>query len=450
MAESVGEQLKKARLDRGLTLLEASHQTRIRVHYLEALENDRRDLLPSAVQGRGFLRLYAEFLRLPAAALVDTWDYQSGVQPQPAAHTISPGSEKETTSDTLEPEEAVADTESVQEVEAPLVAENMSSEMILLDLGRRLRRQRESLNLKISDVERFTHLREKYIDALEKGDIDDLPSPVQGRGMLSVYARFLNMDDEAMLLRFADALQARLVERTAPKVRSGWFLNRPPRQSKGWMRLLTPDLVLGSLVIISLFGFAIWSAAQVSAIRDETEAEPSLIPISNLMLTVSPEAETVFDTPLPAATQLPPELAALVANPESDAEIELTSTLPAIGDAPLQLYIIANRRAFLQVISDKREVFNGRVVPGNAYLFSGRDEIELITGNAAALQVFYNQEDLGILGGVGQVVHLVFIPGGITTPTPSASATPTPTLPATATMMPSPTAPTPTITIFVP
>jgi cytoskeleton protein RodZ len=82
MAETVGEQLKKARLDRGLTLLEASHQTRIRAHYLEALENDRRDLLPSSVQGRGFLRLYADFLKLPTGALVDNWDHQSGAPTQ--------------------------------------------------------------------------------------------------------------------------------------------------------------------------------------------------------------------------------------------------------------------------------------------------------------------------------------------------------------------------------
>jgi cytoskeleton protein RodZ len=97
MAETVGEQLKKARLDRGLTLLEASHQTRIRPHYLEALENDRRDLLPSIVQGRGFLRLYADFLRLPSAALVDIWDHQSSPAAPPAP--VQPASVPEPSQD---------------------------------------------------------------------------------------------------------------------------------------------------------------------------------------------------------------------------------------------------------------------------------------------------------------------------------------------------------------
>jgi cytoskeleton protein RodZ len=446
MAETVGDQLKKARLDRGLTLLEASHQTRIRPHYLEALENDRRDLLPSLVQGRGFLRLYADFLRLPAAALVDTWDFSSSVsthasppqEPEPSVHIDA--AEEENGRDTPRGE--------YERESAPPVTSDLSSEIILVEIGRKLRRQRESLNLKITDIERFTHLRQKYIEALEKGDIDDLPSPVQGRGMLSNYARFLNMDDEAILLRFADALQTRRLERSTPKPSPGIFSRRPARQKKGLVRLLTPDLVISSLVIISLFGFAIWSVAQVSAIQQDMAPEPSLIAISNLMLTVSPQPEGEIAPQQSSATPEPPQLAAF--SEAAEPEIEMTSTLPTLGDAPLQLYIIAKQRAFLRVVSDNKEVFNGRVMPGGAYPFSAKEQIELTTGNAAALQVFYNQSDLGTLGSIGQVVNLIFVPGGLTTPTPSASATPTPTLPSTATSMPSPTVPSPTITIFVP
>jgi cytoskeleton protein RodZ len=448
MAETVGEQLKKARLDRGLTLLEASHQTRIRPHYLEALENDRRDLLPSIVQGRGFLRLYADFLRLPSAALVDIWDHQSSPAAPPAplqsASVPAPSQDEETE---LELEQEQHQNPTQPPVSPSPVAEKLSSQLILIEIGRKLRRQRESLNLKISDIERFTHLRQRYIEALEKGEIDELPSPVQGRGMLSNYARFLNMDDEVLLLRFADALQTRLAERTAPRPSPGWFSRRPARQSKGLMRLLTPDLVIGSMVIIGLFGFAVWSAAQVSAIQQDTPAEPSLIAISNLMLTVSPEAGESVPTPLPTSTPEPQQFAALE---NEEPVIEETPTLPVLGDAPLQVYVIANQRAYLRVVTDNKEVFNGRVVPGSAYPFSAKDQIELTTGNAAALQVFYNQEDLGILGSLGQVVRLVFVPGGMTTPTSAATATASPTLPSTATVMPSPTAPTPTITIFVP
>src|SRR5512133_3733582 len=74
MAYSIGEQLKQARLQRGLTLEQVSQATHIRKHYLEALENDQRETLPSPVQGRGFLRLYAGHLNLPVATLLAAWD----------------------------------------------------------------------------------------------------------------------------------------------------------------------------------------------------------------------------------------------------------------------------------------------------------------------------------------------------------------------------------------
>ena len=66
MATSVGEQLKEERTARGLTLEQAAQATKIRKHYLEALERDDRTTLPSAVQGKGFLRLYAGYLGLDA------------------------------------------------------------------------------------------------------------------------------------------------------------------------------------------------------------------------------------------------------------------------------------------------------------------------------------------------------------------------------------------------
>src|SRR5574338_1649077 len=74
MAQTIGEQLSQAREKRGLTLEQAAEETHIRVHFLQALETDQRGALPSNVQGRGFLRLYASLLELPVAPLLAAWD----------------------------------------------------------------------------------------------------------------------------------------------------------------------------------------------------------------------------------------------------------------------------------------------------------------------------------------------------------------------------------------
>ena len=64
MFESIGQRLKKERIARFLTLEKASEATRIRIVFLQALESDDYSVMPSAAQGRGFLRNYAEYLEL--------------------------------------------------------------------------------------------------------------------------------------------------------------------------------------------------------------------------------------------------------------------------------------------------------------------------------------------------------------------------------------------------
>ena len=72
---------------------------------------------------------------------------------------------------------------------------------------------------------------------------------------------------------------------------------------------------------------------------------------------------------------------------------------------------------------DGKVSFNGLVTPGTAYPFSATKKIELLTGNAAAIEAYYNQNNLGTLGLQGQVVGLIFDQAGIQTPTPAFTTT---------------------------
>jgi len=102
-------------------------------------------------------------------------------------------------------------------------------------------------------------------------------------------------------------------------------------------------------------------------------------------------------------------------------------------------------------VEDGEVAFSGRVVAGNPYQFSAEEQIELSTGNAAGIRVYFNQFDMGSLGLYGQVVNLVFNAEGVLTPTPSFTETPTPTqMPSiTATTTPTPQA-TPSVTPYIP
>src|SRR5688572_5859990 len=60
MAANIGEQLRLAREERGMGLREICEQTRISVHYLEAIEANDYKRLPGGVFNRSFIKAYAK------------------------------------------------------------------------------------------------------------------------------------------------------------------------------------------------------------------------------------------------------------------------------------------------------------------------------------------------------------------------------------------------------
>ena len=64
MTESIGHFLKKARETRRMSIIEVSRVTRIPVPALESLESDHFDDLPGEVFVRGFLKSYAQAVRV--------------------------------------------------------------------------------------------------------------------------------------------------------------------------------------------------------------------------------------------------------------------------------------------------------------------------------------------------------------------------------------------------
>jgi len=87
---TLGETLRQARLDKGVSLADAARDTRIRRGYLEALEAEDPAALPPAVYTRGFLRTYAEYLGLDSSAMVDLYQPQARREPGPTLRAAVP------------------------------------------------------------------------------------------------------------------------------------------------------------------------------------------------------------------------------------------------------------------------------------------------------------------------------------------------------------------------
>lgn len=447
MSQSIGAKLKQARQEQEISLAQAAEATRVKLHYLEALEEDKLNALPSRVQGKGFLRIYAEFLGLPVQPLLDAWEGKTPtpLPPQPTTTPATPAAAEPPSAPLGAAREPIS-----QPLPPPSPAEPPPSASLTIfkAIGFQLAERRKALGLSLEGAEHELKLRAANLQALEEGRISDLPSPVQARGMLSNYATFLGLNVEAVLLTFAEGLQLNRTERLPQPAASGRKSGRRPlTPQKGIRRFLTPDLLVGGSVILMLFFFAIWTASRINSERLSQLNETQLTVVADGFLT--PGIPTVTPTRqfTPAA---PPDGQTGVIPSEESLEPSATPTLPVIGSGPVQIYVIAHQRAWVRITADKREIFNGRIVPGNVYAYAAKDQIEFLTGNAAGVQIIFNQNDLGILGLPGQVYSLIFSLQGAVTPTPRFSPTPTPPPTATSTLPPTPTQPTPTVTQLIP
>jgi len=477
--KSVGQILQNAREQQGISLEEASRATTIKGVYLQELENDHPDKFASEVQARGFLRLYAKFLRLSYDDLIALWD-QTAAGDAAASVSISAENESQREEGDLITDETPLDRQGEKE-EPPtpddsvparrvfkpgaIITEGLrsirerlrniplpdilkklrstqseadevpssktpagkppaSSQEVFNQIGSALRERRLQMELNLSDIEQFTNIKRMYLEAIEDGRFSDLPSTVQGRGMLNIYAQFLAMNENAVMDDYANALQVQREEVLVPRRAA----SQPPLTVRvnlpaSVRRVLNPDLLVGGFLIVALFAFIIWGVNLMLSGQSEPAAEaPSISDVLQITPTATSVVAESEITPPPENNGEP-----LTENGQevpADAIPPEPTPVATINAAPLQVYIIAHDRAYMQVQVDGREAFNGRVVPENVYTYSGQNQINLLTGNGAALEVYFNQEYLGELGSIGEVVRLEFSLDGLIAPTPTVEPTP--------------------------
>ena len=306
------------------------------------------------------------------------------------------------------------------------------------DIGQRLGEARERLGLTLEEAERSTRIRAHHLLALEEGRLDALPSPVHARGFLKNYSEFLGLDSESILLDYAEIIQARR-GRTKPGAAAPTPTPAPRpsvRLTSRRPRWLSADLFVAAAVTLAVIGVLLWGLGRViAAIRERNEA-----------------AQAAAAAPLASATPTPTPTVELLSLPEGESTSPPTAAappptlaLPPLPAGPVDVRILVEGSAWVRVVVDGAEAFSGRVSPGELLEYLGQEVVELTTGNGAALHVFYNGEDQGSLGGLGEVVTRLWTRTGAITPTPTPSRTPTETPLHSPTPTPTPTSgPTPT------
>ena len=338
------------------------------------------------------------------------------------------------------------------------------------DLGQLLREAREQKGVSLEEVEEATHIRQKFLQALEEGNFGALPAETYVKGFLRTYAMHLELDPEEVMALY----EGQEDEGKAALPQPGFF--QPMDISMAAPSWLTPDLVIGALLIVVLFAFGCWATwhylpptiktqllfwqatatatpsptATTSAVlpRLTPTAAPTMTPIatSTTVPTSVPTAmptatPTSVPTAIPTATPTPLPTVAAVVEPTStststsappftptSAPTSTPTSAPTNTPTPrvstgIEVELNIVEYAWLRVLVDGEEVFVGSLEAGTTRVWRGRESVALRCGNAGGVEATVNGEPLGLLGERGQVVDIEWLAEGVT-PTP---ATPTPT-----------------------
>ncbi len=338
-------------------------------------------------------------------------------------------------------------------------------------LGEWLRQRREELEISLEQAEADTRIRIQYLRALEAEEFDALPDQVVGRGFLRNYAAYLDLDPKEAAERYAEVVAPPEPESVAAAESSpfdaGPFRPVPlheiqQRRSRRWMLAALAVILVAALSLLAWWGYPYvsnWLAPEESSTPEPTSTQRVVkLPTAThtatatIVIVETAEAETAVPTET-TATLEPTWTPTLTPRPSP------TSSPPVYTGIFLEL--VFTDTSWIQVTVDGVRDFQGELETGTYRSWYGEERIELRVGNAGAVLLTVNGQNLGTLGGSGDVVDRVFekVGEGISeatiTPQPqitvteevAASPTAEPTAPATSTVAPptSQISPTPTV-----
>ncbi len=297
-----------------------------------------------------------------------------------------------------------------------------------LNIGSALRREREKRGLSLEEAEQETKIRARYLDALERQDYDILPASIYVHGFLKTYATFLGLDGEALSRELKESGQEKEEDGTGPlpasrenpENSSGAGIQEPMPVAKalsgGERRnrsagLLSgigvPVLALAGVLLVALLGTVYFVGRGLPASDNQGRQTNH----DNAGF-VSRDKVSRNDTPVPKGTRKKKESAKKVAapgNPGNTESNKAASTSAKPDQGPLEARIkIVGAESWIEVRTDGVISYSHLSQPGFSETFEAKRRLVVFTGNAGAVMVSLNGQNLGALGRDGEVLKKAY------------------------------------------
>ncbi len=246
---------------------------------------------------------------------------------------------------------------------------------MLPTVGDLLRAERERQNLTVKDIEKATSIRAIYIQAIEDGKYDVLPGEVYLKGFIRNYASFLGLNPQQALDVYRESLAPQPPQPTQPAAPASGPSAMPPKVEAGREEEKSGSLGrwLIILVVLAVIAGAAW------AVFNHINQPPAPQPKPPQVKVQPPPA------PAPAKTAAP---------------------VPAAR--PIVVVAKYTADCWTRVTADGRELYEGIPRVGETFTWNADQTMTVHLGNAAGVDLTYNGQPQGRLGGDGDVISKTF------------------------------------------
>lgn len=251
-----------------------------------------------------------------------------------------------------------------------------ASEVVIhLTIGERLQAAREALRASVYQASQDTKIRVDYIQSMERDSFQFAALPYV-RGMLAAYARWLNLDSQAISEEFEKVMGP-----TQPVSPTQIF--REPAQK-------APRKPRSRWAIAAAFAALTLMALSFAGLVNPPESRVATPPSSRELVEAEGEPEiTPSRSPQPNSVAQAPVIAERV-----------QVALSVIGEACWIRVMIDG--------DDEHPVFSGTLKSGATKTFEAAQSIKILFGDIGAVSLIHNGKELGSLGEAGKVKTIVF------------------------------------------
>ena len=257
-------------------------------------------------------------------------------------------------------------------------------------IGLVLERARKDRGLSLEEAERATKIRKRYLIGLENDDYTVLPDAVYARGFLKTYANFLGLDGDGLSQELRTRKKPRRERRLSyaapgsdfdrPIISPGGVPGAEKRQVVSKSAVVT--FVIAALVIAVLVGALYFVGLNVrpSAAEDAPQTERMAAPMERV------------EGDRPKAGE--PDRSNTGDNSADEPSGALTVGVEVEG-----------KPAWIRVRADSETVFEEVAPAGFSRTFEASRVVGIRAGDAGAVHVEVNGQDVGALGDPGQVLE---------------------------------------------